>query len=530
MSIERKPTTGWPADVETGRERDTAESIRDEAVRAAWDDRLRLLRSQLQAADSTVSAGRLLETLRLFEHEIYLEQRSLLATTLLWTEAEQVAAQWVQGAYRELAQSATDAFRRAAGSPGAGFNGATGHLAAFAFAGFASAMKWSEIADTPHDATLLVEIKRVFALVEAAAKQGDAFAIPHGESETALTLQALFLRALLLDAFCRGNLGQRQIEILDSWLWEWSGEYTLSERAEGAVLALDRQGMRGLRSVETAVPNPDQRYINIDALAGQIAAVVRGFREGQIFPGYGCAAEFRVEEHVATLEYLRRFLDSARGRSGRAPRRGRTGRLEAFVGLGEILSKGFLARATPIVQEEAPLSGGPRPAIDSRFDVPRHHVRLLDESDQGLGVTCEDRGMQSVDVGTLLGLQDSDGPPPLLCEVVRRSAPEDATTVPPHLGLRVISRNPRKLTLRVAGSGERVEVIFIPGDDKGGYRDMLLVSQGDFERQGPLKAVLSDRVFMLKLNRVRYHGNGWHLAGFEVIEEQPGGGWADEAR
>lgn len=530
--MEQTASARWMDDPSLDREPDVANSIRDQAVRKHWDERFRLLRSQLQSADPAVSAGRLLDTLRQLEHDIYREQRALLATTLLWTEAEQVAAQWVQGAYRDLAQVAADSFRRVAGPPGAAFVNDAGHLAAFAFAGFGTAMKWSEIADTPHDSAQLIEVKRAFALVEAAGKGGDAYAVPHGEAETALTLQALFLRALLLDACCRGNLGQRQIEIVDSWLWEWCGDYTLSDRAEGAVLALDRQGMRGLRTVETTAPNPDQRFVNIDALAGHIAAVVRGFRDGQIFPGYGCAAEFRVEEHVAALEYLRRFLDSARGRSGRAPRKGRTGRLEAFIGLAEILSKAFLARAAPVVAHDEAASEAPRSAIDSRFDIPRHHVRLLDESAHGLGVTCEDHAMQSVDVGTLLGIMDTDGPPPLVCEVVRRSAPEGAAEAPPHLGLRVISRNPKKVTLRVVGGGGVVEAIYIPGEDKAGYRDTLLVSHADFERQDPLKVVLADRVFILRLNRVRYHGNGWHLAGFEVLEEQPGGGWAagDDAR
>ena len=29
-----------------------------------------------------------------------------------------------------------------------------------------------------------------------------------------------------------------------------------------------------------------------------------------------------------------------------------------------------------------------------------------------------------------------------------------------------------------------------------------------------------DRSFVLRMNRVRYHGRGWHLAGFEVSEER----------
>lgn len=529
--MDKKPSANWPANHDAERERAVAESVRDEAVRRDWDGQIRLLRTQLQAADPTVAAGLLLQMTRRFEHEVYQEQRSLLATTLLWTEPEQLAAQWIQSSYRDLAQIAADTFRRAAGTPGSSIPDVAGHLAAFAFAGFGAAMKWSEIADTPHDTAQLIEIKRVFSLAEAAGLGGKAYAVPHGEAETALSLTALFVRALMLDALCRGNLGQRQIEIADSWLWEWSSDYTLTNRAEGAVLTFDRQGARGLRAADPVYNTPDQRLLNIDAMGRHIALVVRGFREGQIFPGYGCASEFRVEEHVATLEYLRRFLDGARRRTGRAPRATRTGRLEAFVGLGEVLSKAYTSRPAPIVQEPAADPNSPRAAIDSRFDIQRRYVRLLDESPFGLGVACEDKSMMSVDVGDLIAFQDSDGPPPIVCEVVRRSSPDGMDHAPPQLGLRVLSRDSRRLTLQVAGSGQVVEAIFLPGEDRSGYQDMFLVSHSDFERGGVLKVLTQDRAFLLRFNRVRYHGAGWHLAGFEVVEEAASGdGWQGDAR
>lgn len=525
-----KSSTGWLSDPEVNQDPDNRYSFRDEAVRRGWEERLRVVRGHLQGADPSVSAGRLLETLRAFERDIFEEQRSLLATALLWTEPEQVAAQWVQGAYRDLAQAAADAFCRAAGPPGSGYGATTGHLAALALAAFGAATKWAEIADTPHEATRLAEVKRVYSVIDAGGNPDAPFAVPHGEAETALSLRALFLRTLLLDAICRGNLGPRQIEIVDSWLWEWCGDYVLTDRAEGAVLALDRHGMRGLRTVEAGAAHRGQRFVNIEALAGHIARVARHFRDGHIYPGYGCAAEFRVEEHVAALDFLRRFLDSARGRGGREPRRVRAGRLEAFIGLTEVASKGFAARPAQALPTPDPGSAPPHAAIDSRFDIPRRYVRLLDESLRGLGVTCEDHAARSVDVGTLLGLLDTDGPPPLVAEVVRRSAPEGPADVAQRLGLRVISHSPRRLTLEVVDTGGKVEAIYVPGEDKGGYQDALIVSQADFERPGLLKAALADRIFTLRFNRVRYHGNGWYLAGFAVVEERPSGARAEDAR
>ena len=76
-----------------------------------------------------------------------------------------------------------------------------------------------------------------------------------------------------------------------------------------------------------------------------------------------------------------------------------------------------------------------------------------------------------------------------------------------------------------------VEAIYLPGEDRSGYQDMFLVSHSDFERGGVLKVLTQDRAFSLKFNRVRYHGAGWHLAGFEVVEEgASGGGWSGDAR
>jgi hypothetical protein len=501
-------------------------SARDPRTRERWDKTFKYLREQSKTGSPSGMATELLDALRRFESEMYPEQRALLATTLLWNEDEAGFVLWMQSVFRTAARAAGEALRRHAGAdPQLGKSGCD--LAGVALSAYGSAIKWAEAADSDRDPALVLELKRAYAFVESAAKGGERVVVPHGEFDADVTVTALFIRGMLLDVFCRGNLGPRQLEIADSWLWEWCGDFVLTTSSEGAVLAFDKVGASGLRSADmvSSGESGNVSYIAIGALARQIAAVVRGFRQGEIFPGYGSAAEFRVEEHVATLDFLRRFLDAARNRTEREARVGRDAKLEAFIGMGEIISKSFTLRKSPIA--ESPSRSQPSSqhlaAIEGRFDLPRRWVRMLDESADGLGIECDDSTVTPIEVGALVALQQDGEAQPIICEVVRRTSIGGEVAgagQKTRLGLKVLSREPKKLQLLGRGSGRSLDAIYMPGSDSAGHLDTLLVSEIDFDRHGDLEARFDDRNFVLKMNRVRYHGRGWHLAGFEVSEEK----------
>ena len=46
------------------------------------------------------------------------------------------------------------------------------------------------------------------------------------------------------------------------------------------------------------------------------------------------------------------------------------------------------------------------------------------------------------------------------------------------------------------------------------------MAESDFRPRESFEVRFDDRVFVVRMNRVRYHGRGWHLAGFEVSEER----------
>jgi hypothetical protein len=88
------------------------------------------------------------------------------------------------------------------------------------------------------------------------------------------------------------------------------------------------------------------------------------------------------------------------------------------------------------------------------------------------------------------------------------------------LGLRLLSRAPKKVDLAQPANGVAVAAIYVPSEDASGHVDALLVSETDFKPREDFEVRFSDRVFVVRMNRVRYHGRGWHLAGFEVHEER----------
>ena len=329
---------------------------------------------------------------------------------------------------------------------------------------------------------------------------------------------------MILDSICRGNLEPRQVEIVDSWLWEWSGDYAFTDSDHGAVLSLEPSRQKGLRAPQGEARG--RRYLRIEALESHIKLVTDAFRRGEIYPGYGCITAFRVEEHVAALDFLRRFLDAARYRRARESRVEREEKLESHVGLGEILSKAFAPHANPhanLGPAPAQPTGQQLPGIDSVYEIQRRYMRVLDESADGMGVEMQDDPVRPATVGTVVTLHHADDTPPILCEVMRRSLTQGGTV---RLGLRILSHDPKKVELAQPGNGVAVEAVYVPSEDASGHIDALLVAESDFKPQESFEVRFDDRTFVVRMNRVRYHGRGWHLAGFEVSEERITGGTA----
>ncbi len=399
-------------------------------------------------------------------------------------------------------------------------------MAALSLAMSGAAIKWAEIAGAGRRTVSIAEVHRVFAMADAHGLRGVPVVLAAGPARLDLAVDAHYARVLLLDSFCRGNLRRQQIAIADCWLLEWCRDYRLVDGpVQGAFLAVDAQGRRGFRAGPEDGPAAS-RCLAIEPMAGQIETAVRWFHEGRIFPGHGGATAYRVEEHVAVLDYLRGYLEVARrGLPDRQARDGREARVEVHVGLAEILAKAFKpgsgeAAASGPLQLE-PIAGAatnPRNAIDRQYEVPQRMLRLVDESAGGLGLECDEEH-QELEVGTLVAVRRQASGPALLCEIARRVSVPGSPT---RLGARILSREMVRLSLARQGARAASPALYLPGGDSSGRGDAILVSQSDFDPRATLEIRFPDRVYAVKLNRIRHQGRGWLLAGLEVGSERAG--------
>lgn len=503
----------------------------DQALRTSgrkpWDKMLAWLRAQAESADPGPFAREVLGQFDRFEDALAHDEAGLIANPLRWTDEDRDFGLWIESAFHAFSRLGARVLRRLCEGPELALGKEpAGEMAAFSLAMSGAAIKWAEIAGAGRRAVSIAEVHRVFAMADAHGLRNAPVALAAAPAQWNRDIDAHYARVLLLDAFCRGNLGRQQVAIADCWLLEWCRAYRVVDGpVHGACLVVDTKGTRGLRPAPGGDAK-DLRCLAIEPMGEQIRQAVGWFHEGRIYPGHGGATAFRVEEHVAVLDHLRGFLRMARrGTPDRQARHGREARVEAYVGLAEILAKAFTPGSVETLQPSPPLLEPPRGApamprsvVDMQYEVPLRLLRLVDESAGGLGLES-DESEPTIEVGTLVAIRREPCGPALLCEVVRRVAVPGSPT---RLGARVLSHDMVKLSLARAGSRAGAAALFLPGADSCGRGDCLLVSQSDFDPRAPMEIAFPDRVYDVRLNRIRHQGRGWVLAGLEVAGERPG--------
>ncbi|MBK8324497.1 MAG: hypothetical protein IPL06_17765 [Betaproteobacteria bacterium] len=511
-----EPTTGY-------RRRDSdrpLESAPDSPLRSdgrkSWDKLFTWLRREASEGEPRAAAREILDQYRRFMAAVGDEEGELLSNPLLWNEDEAARGHWIEGAFHELSRAAASALQRfadaAANAPG---DSRVAELAAVALCACTASIKWAEIAGSGRRAASMAEVHRTWKLARDLGLDESTPPVPaDGGLEVALPVRAHYARALMLEAFCRGNLGRQQVVVLDAWLWAWCAAYRLSDGpAAGALLAVDAGGSRGLRALADG-ENLHGQVLVIEPMAEQIEHVVSEFQAGRIFPGHGLSTTFRLEVHVGLLDTLRAFLAVARkGLALRQRREGCEELVDVFVGLTEILAKAASAVNTSR-SPSRPAQGAP--GIDSQYEISRRTLRLVDESESGLGLEG-DEGAQPLEVGTLLGLMRDDGSPVVLAEVARRvSRPGHPT----RFGVRILARALHRLEISKGDGRGPTQALYLAGTDSSGRQDSVLVAQGDFDPLADYEIRFPDRVYRVNLNRVRHQGRGWLLAGVEVAGER----------
>jgi hypothetical protein len=445
---------------------------------------------------------------------------TLLATSLCWNDEHLALVAWLCDEHAQVFEMAMSVL--AAKPAASGDEMLTLRLPAAALYHWGESLKWAtrrERADYTPLHALMSEAMR------QEVQRQPVRIVTDGRGRT-VTLEALYFRALLLDRFGGGSLTRPQLEILDGWLWEWVPVLTgRREAPEGACLRVDLEANTALRDGADGGAQP--LYLALQPLVLRRREVIAHLHRGRLVPEHGSAADMRIEEHVAVLEQVGRAFDSiARGGESRAERRPGAGqRIEVWVGLQEILSRGLAPRASDgatRVGEEvraaiAASQAGQAAQVLASEDPTRRYLWLTDVSDSGFGFEALGSDAIGIDVGDILGWRRAPGEPCAIGRVARRMPGSSRGQV--YFGVQVLTPAAQALALtELAGEREiDAEVhLYVPGDDDSGRRDAFLMSESRHRESALLRARVGDRSFLLRLNRVRQRGRGWVLAGFEV--------------
>ena len=490
--------------------------------REAWNRRLTWLHRESRTADPSAFAMEFASQFREFQGVLAAEERALLSVPLFWNDQEFALGRWIEGAFHALAESSAILFRRLA--EGAGDlppTGAATIVGGIALSSAGSAIKWGEMADASRRRLGLGEVHGVFALAEQRGLADQSVRLPFSGEELSVPIRGLYARTLIIASLCNGNLRRQQAAVIDGWLCEWVGDYPIVDAPFSGPHLKVGPTIPGKRAAQEGERT---RVFALERMYAQIDMAVDWFRQGKVYPGHGPAVEQRVEEHVASMDTLRRFLALVRtGAPGRSERQDRGEQVEVFRTLQEIIGRGFSEKVAAVetnaymspaqLASVGQFNKAQKSALDAHYEFNSRWMRLLDESETGLGFECDD-ALDPVEVGSLVAIRGRPMEPPIVAEVVRRIASPDART---RLGAKVITRNGRRLRLGMADSRAGTDCIFVPGQDSCGRGDSLLMPPSAYDAARTYRIVFPDRTYEVRPTRVRQRGRGWLLAKIEVV-------------
>ncbi len=487
----------------------------------------------------------LAKALRDFEEFSRTDRERYLQGGLTQTDSDRAVCGWITERYENLARIAREIVPTGLteATPGR-------HLRAPAWAlamllvGHAS--KWRKISGQRPDSATPGRLHQLFrsaldAKIEAAVQ---SITIERRFIET--TIEALYVRALLLERFSSGNLGPRRLEILDTWLVAWMGALWLTSAPadSGATLCVDTQNpTRGLMR-----PLAGERadfYLALKPLRRQLERAIEYFHQGIIFPGWGIALSFRMEEHIAVIDFVERELNMIEFATSQKSKRfpiGQKSRVSVFFGFSDIYDRALIKQSSITTSVGANSANANSASISGsrtggyfapaalRFaalaeadananDFMKSPVQLLDISDAGMGLEMSSDDAAKVEVDELVAVRIDDGRPWVLGIVVRKVNQRNdyATTI----GIKVLTKVPLRAALELVTDRpvrQTANGIFVAGSAAHGFADSIIVSDATYRARQVIATTIASGHFHIRLGRVRYQGPGWKMAAANVTE------------
>ncbi len=472
-------------------------------ARDAWATRLQDLEASQPSRPPLDATDAVIAMLTEFETSTRDERERTLHNSNAPDNDDLQTCDWIATQYERLARTARAITERTAGTPAA----ATCASAwAYAILLRGHAMKWRQAAGQRAIAPRGV-LHQIFKSAAAAGIGDQILAMVFEGHPVNTTIEALYVRTLLLERFASGSLSARRLEILDTWLLSWMGSMWLSRDAssirDGPVLCIDTtsetHGLMRRQRGETA-----DYFVALLPLERQLSRAIQTFHRGVMFPGWGMGMAFRIDDHVGVITCLEHefhiLAHGAETKSARAPI-GREVDVSAVIGIDAVLNA---CEATP--NRSAGTHG--------------ETYRLLDVSETGLGLLSSAERAATVNVNDLLAVRLTPREPALLGLIVRKATAADRNKVV--LGVRILSKRPWVTSVsRISTRGDEIKfsAIFVSGTSPQGDGDAMVVSD-DFYRFNLTHTVdggLGAEIFLVRPGRVRINGRGWKMVSFDVL-------------
>jgi hypothetical protein len=503
-------------------------------------DKHSALEQSLDKRNVVESSQAISKALHEFEEFSRADRERFLLSGLAQTAGDQAVCEWIAARYGHLARLAREVipYER---MPDAQPDVRIAYAWALALMLTGHANKWRKVSGLRADLPMRGRLHKLFVSAIAAGVDSCILDVMVDRRSVETTVEALYVRALLLERFASGNLPPRRLEILDSWLLAWMGALWLSREpiTDGLSLAVDtRNETLGLNRYA-----PGERadfFLGLRPLQRQLARAVRDFHRGVIFPGWGVGLVFRMEEHVAVIEFLERefaIIESAGMQKSKRFAIGRNAQansqVNAYFGFNDIYARALQRQSTLATTNVTQIGtvNSPGDALSStasrraalsetgshvqqRIAQPIH---LMDISESGLGLEMSNADAAFVEVDELVAVEIEAGKPCVLGVIARKtSAHHKNVTI---VGVRVLSKVPLRATLEMVNerlARQSVKGIFIAGKADHGFADSVIVTDVIYKANPTLSAVVASGVFHLRLGRVRQQGPGWKLAAAEV--------------
>ena len=425
-------------------------------------------------------------------------------------------------------------------------------VVALALHHYASSIKWSFFRHETVKPQMWPLLHAQFSFAES---NGFATTLTHlfdAENHFKTSVQALYLRALLLDVLNTGSLSMPQIEIADGWLAEWTLGYQLDPTYSPAAhsLFVDLDASMGIQLVTGNTAWPSYRYLKMERLRDQAEVVRSELRVGRPYHGHTSSSEFPVREHVALLTNVERVYKSLLDKSVShieerqlvanisadvrigfdAVRSAIAGDINEVVATGGRDAGGSNANAPTMKFAELELSLSPANKMQTSEAGTLHDVapsarwKIHDMSSKGIGLLVE-RGIgEAVSVGELLAIKPFGEVHWMLGVLVRKLT--QRTVGETLLGVEILCLRPLPITLRQFAqladskpdpSISPTRALYLPGLEEHGRADILVMPDSDMGLKNIFGLTAMSSKYRLRINRVLRKETGWMGVRFEVL-------------